>query len=215
MDLFKKKPTETELFVIEAMQQFSKGNDGDSTYHPLYQAWRSYKNAPEQLQTIQDYGRYGMAMLMFLSYDTISDIEDQQQIASISYLFLSKEIQRNNGINLYKHRLLLMIMHHEALEYTISSVVNAGKSIMHMNHFPFKARNTMYKMEFADLQKSPTLLNIGILSNRNNDLQNKIASGFFGKNETPETIITSGNKYHQEVLNYLTKKAIDNSDFNF
>lgn len=73
----------------------------------------------------------------------------------------------------------------------------------------------MYKMEFADLQKSPTLLNIGILSNRNNDLQNKIASGFFGKNETPETIITSGNKYHQEVLNYLTKKAIDNSDFNF
>ena len=46
--------TETERFVVEAMAQLSMGNDGDATYHPLYKAWRSYTNNPEQLNHIQD-----------------------------------------------------------------------------------------------------------------------------------------------------------------
>lgn len=120
-------PTETEIFVKEALQQYAAGNDGDAVYHPLFKAWRSFQRNPEQLKQIVDFGRYGMGLMFFLSYGTVSDIDDKQQLASVSYLFLSKAIKDSpQNINLYKNRLILMISNHEAFEYTVSSVVNKG-----------------------------------------------------------------------------------------
>ena len=65
--------TETEKFVVEALAQLSMGNDGDATYHPLYKAWRSYRYDPSQLNQIEDFARYGMGLMIFLSYGTISE----------------------------------------------------------------------------------------------------------------------------------------------
>lgn len=207
--------TETEALVNEALMQFSTGNDGDETYHPLYKAWRSYQNQPNQLKHIHDYGRYGMGLMMFLSYGTISDIDDKQQLASIAYLFISKAIKQTDNVNLYKNRLILMISNHEAFEYTVSSVVNNDGDMFMMNLMPFKARDSMYKMEFADLSSNKALLSIDMFVSTFHDLQAKIRSGFFGRNETSSSIVSSGKELHERIFNYLEDKVLNNGDIEF
>jgi hypothetical protein len=97
-DFFKKSSvelTETESLENRAMTELRKGNDGDATYHPLYLAWRSFQRNPEQLTRIQDFATFGMGLTTFLSYETVSDIDEKQQISSIAYLFLSLAILKN------------------------------------------------------------------------------------------------------------------------
>lgn len=207
---------ETESLVVEALKQLSIGNDGDETYHPLYKSWRSYKDNPEQLKNIKDFGHYGMGLMIFLSYGTISDIDDRQQLASLAYLFISKAIKQNSAnANLFKNRLLLMITNHEAFEYTVSSVVNKDQDFFSMNLMPFQARDAMFKMEYADLSFNRALLSIDILASIYQDLQTKINSGFFGKESTNESIISSGNSLHEQVLTYLEHKVLDEGDIDF
>ena len=209
-------PTETEILVKEALQQLAAGNDGDAVYHPLFKAWRSFQRNPEQLKQIVDFGRYGMGLMIFLSYGTVSDIDDKQQLVSVSYLFLSKAIKDSpQNINLYKNRLILMISNHEAFEYTVSSVVNKEVGFVWMNLSPFKARDAMFKMEFADLLRSPQLLNIDILEQRYIDLQAKISNGFFGPDQDGDLIREQGNGLHQEILEYLETKVIEDGDIDF
>ena len=207
---------ETESLVVEALKQLSIGNNGDETYHPLYKSWRSYKDNPEQLKNIKDFGHYGMGLMIFLSYGTISDIDDRQQLASLAYLFISKAIKQNSAnANLFKNRLLLMITNHEAFEYTVSSVVNKDQDFFSMNLMPFQARDAMFKMEYADLSFNRALLSIDILASKYKDLQTKINSGFFGKESTNESIISSGKSLHEQVLTYLEHKVLDEGDIDF
>lgn len=212
------KLTETETLVKEALSNLRAGRDGDDTYHPLFKAWRSFQSDPEQLQRIQDEGSFGMAFMIFLSFGTVSDIDDKQQLASIAYLFLSKAIEKNsNDVNLYKNRILLMMLNNEALGYTVSSVINPGGGfdIFSMNLHPFKSRDAMYKMEYADLMKSPQLLSVDMLSQRYSDLKQKIANGFFGQNQTSQTIIEKGRELHKKVLDYISKKVLTEEDIDF
>ena len=207
---------ETESLVVEALKQLSIGNNGDETYHPLYKSWRSYKDNPEQLKNIKDFGHYGMGLMIFLSYGTISDIDDRQQLASLAYLFISKAIKLNSAnANLFKNRLLLMITNHEAFEYTVSSVVNKDQDFFSMNLMPFQARDAMFKMEYADLSFNRALLSIDILASKYQDLQTKINSGFFGKESTNESIISSGKNLHEQVLTYLEHKVLDEGNIDF
>lgn len=212
------KLTETETLVKEALSNLRAGRDGDDTYHPLFKAWRSFQRDPEQLQRIQDEGSFGMAFMIFLSFGTVSDIDDKQQLASIAYLFLSKAIEKNsNDVNLYKNRILLMMLNNEAFGYTVSSAINPGGGfdIFSMNLHPFESRNAMYKMEYADLMKSPQLLSVDILSQRYSDLKYKIANGFFGQNQTSQTIIEKGRELHKKVLDYISKKVLTEEDIDF
>ena len=212
------KLTETETLVKEALSNLRAGRDGDDTYHPLFKAWRSFQRDPEQLQRIQDEGSFGMAFMIFLSFGTVSDIDDKQQLASIAYLFLSKAIEKNsNDVNLYKNRILLMMLNNEAFGYTVSSATNPGGGfdIFSMNLHPFESRDAMYKMEYADLMKSPQLLSVDMLSQRYSDLKYKIANGFFGQNQTSQTIIEKGRKLHKKVLDYISKKVLTEEDIDF
>ena len=108
-----------------------------------------------------------------------------------------------------------MITNHEAFEYTVSSVVNKGQDFFSMSMFPFTARDAMFKMEFADLSSNRALLSIDMLNSKYHDLSNKIASGFFGQNQTNVSIIEKGKSLHEEVLAYLEEKVIDNNDIDF
>lgn len=210
------EPPETERFVQEALLQLSIGNDGDAVYHPLYQAWRSFQRNTDQLKHIKDFGKYGMGLMIFLSYGTVSDIDDKQQIASIAYLFLSKAIKNTpQNINLYKNRLILMISNHEAFEYTVSSVVNKNADFMSMTLSPFKARDAMFKMEFSDLHARPQLFTIDMLAQKYRDLQNKISNNFFGSNQDNETVRDRGIELHQEILEHLENKVIEDGDIDF
>lgn len=212
------KLTETESLVKEALSNLNVGKDGDETYHPLYNAWRSFQRNPKQLQNIQNEGIFGMGFIIFLSYGKVSDIDDRQQLASIAYLFLSRAIKNNTtDMNLVKNRILLMVLNHEAFEYTVSSALNpsGGFNIFSMNLSALKARNMVFKMEFTDLLKSPQLLNVDILNQKYIELNSKIANGFFGSHETNQTITDSGSELHQKVLSYLNNKVLKEEDINF
>lgn len=138
----KEELTEAELYVNQALAQLGAGNDGDAVYHPLYKAWRSFQNNPSQLKKIINAGQFGKGMMVFLSYGTVTDIDDRQQLASIAYLFLSLAIQDNQSdISLVLTRLLVMLNNREAFEYTVSSVVNKDRGIMFMNMGYFNARD--------------------------------------------------------------------------
>ena len=154
--------------------------------------------------------------MTFLSYGTISDIDDQQQLASLAYLFLSKAIKKKpSDINYYRNRVLNMILNHDAFEYTVSSVVNSGHDYMSFGLSSFDARDAMYMMEYADISTKRDLLNIGIISNNYYELNSKISSGFFGHGKSFSSIISAGKRFHNEVLEYLENKVIVNCDINF
>ena len=212
------KLTETETLVKEALSNLRAGRDGDDTYHPLFKAWRSFQRAPEQLKKIQDEGSFGTAFMIFLSYGTVSDIDDKQQLASIAYLFFSKAIEKNgNDVNLYKNRILLMMLNDEAFGYTVLSAINPGGGfdIFSMNLHPFESRDAIYKMEYVDLLKNPRLLSVDMLNERFSDLNNKISNGFFGQNQTSQTIIEKGLELHKKVLDYLNNKVLTEEDLDF
>lgn len=155
-------------------------------------------------------------MMIFLSYGTVTDIDDKQQLASIAYLFLSLAIQNNqNDANLILPRLLVMLNNREAFEYTVSSVVNKDEGMMFMNMNPFKARDAMFKMEYADLSKDSHLLSVDIFAQAYQDLRSKIQSGFFGQNKSEPSIITEGRNLHKEVTEYLVNKIIEENDIDF
>lgn len=156
--------------------------------------------------------------MIFLSFGTVSDIDDKQQLASIAYFFLSKAIEKNgNDVNLYKNRILLMMLNDEAFGYTVSSAINPGGGfdIFSMNLRPFESRDAMYKMEYADLLKSPRLLSVDMLNQRYSDLNNKISNGFFGQNQTNQTIIEKGLELHKKVLDYLNNKVLTEENLDF
>ena len=126
---------------------------------------------PEQLKNIKDFGHYGMGLMIFLSYGTISDIDDRQQLASLAYLFISKAIKQNSAnANLFKNRLLLMITNHEAFEYTVSSVVNKDQNFFSMNLIV--AQNVTFHIQISNvplskLRRKPKVIGKHIFLNSN------------------------------------------------
>lgn len=208
--------TLTEQYIDEAIKQINQGCDGDAVYSPLYKAWKAYCNNPADLNKIRNDTLYAQGLMTFLTFGTITDIDIKQQISSIAYLFISKAIEKNpSDINHYKNRLFIMIMNKDAFEYTVSSVVNEGKDFFELTIFPFVARDSLFKMIYADFSVNPTLQRLEILNRIFMDLEAKVNSGFFGKNETKESIISSGKKLHNDVIMYLKNKVLKNTDIDF
>ena len=211
--------TETELYVSTALSEFRKGNDGDAVYHPLYKAWKSFVFDPTQLQDIQNEKDFSIGMMMLLSYGTIHDIDDAQQIASVAYLFIGKALEKNpRDINLYKNRIILIEDNKEAFGYTVSSIVDGNEctlnSIMSMSLNPFKSRDAMFKMPYSDVCKSPILLSIDVLKKLKANIEEKISNDFF-HNKGPMEIIKEGSKLHSDVTSYLSEKVLYNEDLDF
>lgn len=209
--------TETEAFVRSALQKYASGIDGDAVYHPLYKAWKSFVNDPSQLSQIQDFTQFGKGLMFFLSYGTVKNESEAQQIASVGYLFTSKALEQNpNNVNLYKDRLILMLTNAKAIEYTVSEVVNSDSGFTFMSTLHrFDARDAMLKMEFADLSANRNLMNITMFKNAYDNIRAKIEDDFFGPNKTESDIIREGKEKHAEVVAYLEEKIIENCDVDF
>lgn len=208
--------TFTERFIDEAIKLINQDFDGEAVYFLLYTAWKAYCNNPSDLNKIQNDALYAQGLLTFLTFGTITDIDIKQQISSIAYLFVSKAIEKHpSNINNYKNRLLIMALNKDAFEYTVSSVVNEGKDFFELTIFPFVARDSLFKMIYADFSVNPTLQRLEILNRIFMDLEAKVNSGFFGKNETKESIISSGKKLHNDVIMYLKNKVLKNTDIDF
>lgn len=209
------KPHFEEL-TEQAMSCLQSGNDGDAVYHPMFLAWREIQQNPERLKDVQNKALLGNGLFVFISYGTVHDIDDRQQIISLAYLLISDAIKQNpNDLNLIKNRVLLMLQDKEAFQYTVSSATNTTSGFDFMGLSQFESRDALYTMIYSDLSKSPLLRNISVLNDAFVDIERKINSQFFGQNKNRASIITDGKNNHSKVLNFLYEKVYENDDIDF
>lgn len=202
-----------EQYVTEAIAELRAGNNGDTVYHPLYKAWNEFRRNPAILKEVTDYAQFGAGMVNFLSFGTISDIDTQQQVASIAYLFLSKAIKEKENANYIKNRLLLMEMAKEPLSYTVMAILNCN---LYSIIPPWmKARDAMYKMQYADMCVDSRICDFIGMSKQKAELEEKIDTGFFGENKTRENIIEEGESLHTKLLDHLEEMVLTNEDIDF
>jgi len=211
---------EFEALIDEALAELIKGNDGDAVYHPIYKAWRQVQANPSILKQAQNPSNVGMGFLIFLSYGTVSNIDERQQLASLAYLMVSKAIYDGDTSSyLYKNRILVLHQYAEAFNYTISSVVckNDGFGIFFNQHINriCKPRDSNYKMMYSDLCAAPTLLNNNLFMGIKKDLDDKIAKEFFSPLTTSDEIRKDGENLHSQIYEYLVNKVFDNEDVDF
>ena len=210
------KETQPEKYVEEAFTQIKMGKDGDSVYHPLYKAWRAMQADPACIKKIHNKREAGNGLLVFLSYGTIRDIDDRQQIISLSYLMLSEEIEINpNSLNTIKNRILSMTIDREAFQYTVSAAIGTNAAFDFMGFSQFESRDAALKMLYKDLTLSPVFKNLPDFAEMLNDLEMKISNDFFGGHETPDSIKAQGETNHSKVLSYLREKVYEEECLDF
>ncbi len=217
------KPTVTtkekpycEILAKEAMNHLQRGNDGDAVYHPMYKAWREIQRNPSSLKDVQNKGLLGNGLFVFISYGTVQDIDDRQQILSLAYLLLSDALKSNpNDLNIIRNRLLLMLQDREAFQYTVSSATDKEVGLAFMGFSQFESRDALYSMIYSDLKKSPAFWTIPVLNSTLRDIERKIDSGFFGQNKSQISVAAEGEKNHTKVFTFLREKVYDNEDIDF
>lgn len=211
----KSKPHFEEL-AQQAMSCLQSGNDGDAVYHPMFKAWREIQQNPSLLKDVQDKALLGNGLFVFISYGTVEDIDDRQQIISLAYLLLSDAIKKNpTDLNLIRNRILVMLNDREAFQYTVSSATNTSSGFDFMGLSQFESRDALYAMIYSDLSKSPVFRSIPMLNATLADLERKIDNNFFGQNKSRATIASAGEKNHAKVLSFLHEKVYDNADVDF
>lgn len=209
------KPHFEEL-AQQAMFCLQSGNDGDAVYHPMFMAWREIQQNPSLLKDVQNKALLGNGLFVFISYSTVQDIDDRQQIISLAYLLISDALTKNpKDLNLIRNRILVMLHDKEAFQYTVSSATNTSSGFDFMGFSQFESRDALYSMIYSDLAKSTAFTNIPMLNATLRDLERKIDSNFFGQNKSRATVASDGEKNHDKVLTFLRKKVYDNADIDF
>lgn len=208
-----------EKYAQEGLRQLRLGNRGDETYHPLYKCWNEFRYNPETLREVTDYFSVGYGLALFLDFRTVSDIDLEQQIATVSYLFLSKAVQKedNRSLSAYQSRAFLLKDHSEALGYTISYILEKPADyfgLMGAMH-QFKIRDSLYKMEYADLTVITAFPTLPEFQSRKKDFENKIDSGFFGNGKTHADIVREGRELHRKLFEYLENRVLEEGDIDF
>lgn len=205
-----------EVLAQEALSNLQRGNDGDAVYHPMFKAWREIQRNPNLLKDVKNKALLGNGLFVFLSYGTVQDIDDRQQIISLAYLLISDALKSNpNDLNLIRNRLLLMLQDREAFQYTVSSATNNSSGFDFMGLSQFESRDTLYSMLYSDLKKSPLFTSIPVLNSTLIDIERKIDGNFFGQNKNRTALVSDGEKNHAKVLTFLQEKVYDNEDIDF
>jgi len=186
----------------------------------LVQIHRSVKSDPGQLNNVNDFSSLGIAFLFMLYTELSDDIDTLQMMASLSYLCISKAIEKDKTkIILYRDRLLLLRAGFEPFKYTVMSALDlCANGIMSFSSFDpeLKARDAIYKMEIADLELHPFLYQqTPLFRDRKKDFDEKIARQFFMPERTLENVIKSGIENHKKLLNYLENRVLNEKDVDF
>ena len=216
-----------ENCIARGLKLLTLGRD-DEAIEPFSKLVAEIRRRPSVLPKIENAANFSTALVTFLSYGTIDDIDKKQQIASVAYLFASKAIKSNNikneALPIHSHfgndvgnrmnRLIIMIEDRESFNYTVSSVVSRHSDIF-SPLFMVENRVALDKMIFADLSSIP----LNILGKTFPALVNEfmrvrqrlgIDSG-----ADENVIINEGERLHNQVFNYLYEKVIENEDIDF
>lgn len=103
------------------------------------------------------------------------------------------------------NRIELMMSNKQVFEYILSSVLHRSLSFMFGS---LKDGDAVLKMEFADLSRNAKLLEINEFSTT----YRYLCESWRGKEKA---MIAEGNQYHDDLLTYLEKKVIEESDVDF
>jgi len=161
------KSTNEPEFVIlsrKAITQY-KREEITNGKELLTEIYRSVISNPAQLKHVNDYSTVGSSFLMMIILELSVDIDRLRAMASICYLCLGKAIMKDeDNLNLIKDRLCLLQVGHELLINTVISALKlkgSTESLAHLTFWtqqaPLKARDSLYKMEIADLHLHPPI----------------------------------------------------------
>ncbi len=186
----------------------------------LVQIYRSVKSNPGQLKEVNDYSALGTAFLMMLDQNLSDDIDTLQMMASVSYLCISKAIEQDNSnLNLYKDRLLMLRIGHDPFKYTVMSALNlnaGGFMSFSMGMSDLEARDSIYKMEIADLELHPQLYQqVPFFKERKDEFDEMIGREFFMPERTLDNVIQTGIENHKKLLDYLENMVLNEEDVDF
>ena len=186
----------------------------------LIQIYRSVKSNPRQLSDVNDFSSLGTAFLMMLDSNLSDDVDTLQMMSSISYLCISKAIQKDpNNLNLFKDRLLMLRIGHESFKYTVMSALNlnaGGFMSFSMGNSDLTARDAIYKMEIADLELHPQFYKqVPFFRERKDEFDGMIGRQFFMPEKTLDNVINSGIENHSKLLEYLENRVMVEEDVDF
>ena len=173
----------------------------------------------EKLGEVNDFFSVGYGLALFLDFRTVSDIDDIQQIASVAYLFLSKAIKKEDNMSLpaYRSRTFLLKDHSEALGYTLGEVMDEPADYFGLMGamYQFKKRDTLYKMEYADLTVVTAFQTLPEFLSRKKEFEDMIDSGFFGQGRTRADIVREGREMHDKLVKHLEERVLEEGDIDF
>lgn len=185
----------------------------------LIQIYRSIKNDPTQLKNVNEYSSLGTSFLIMLDQKLSDDIDTLQMMASVSYLCISKAIEKDkNNLNLYKDRLLMLRIGHEPFTYTVMQALDIDVSPFSFigSMASYSARDAIYKMEIADLELHPQLYRqVPFFKERKDKFDEMIGTQFFMPEKTLDYVIKSGLENHKKLFDYLSNRVIEEGDVDF
>lgn len=186
----------------------------------LVQIYSSVKSNPGQLKEVNDYSALGKAFLMMIDQNLSDDIDNLQMMASVGYLCISKAIEKDNSnLNLYKDRLFMLRIGHDPFKYTVMSALNlnAGDFMsFSMGTSDLEARDSIYKMEIADLELHPQLhQQITFFKERKDEFYEMIGRQFFMPERTLSNVIQTGIENHKKLLKYLENMVLNEENVDF
>ena len=216
--IFSASEPEIVSLARKANAQYQNENVTDGR-QLLIQIYRSVKADPGQLRNVKDFSALGTSFLMMLDQNLSDDIDTQQLMASISYLCISKAIEKDSSnLNLYKDRLLMLRIGHEPFSYTVMHAldINANPFSFMGSMATFSARDAIYKMEIADLELHPQLYRqVPFFKERKEEFDEMIGRQFFMPEKTLENVIKTGIENHSKLLKYLENRVLNEEDVDF
>ena len=172
--------TNIEVKAREGRFYLQKG-DQDMALISLKEAYRSLKKDVSQLKNVSHFEDVGVGLLSLLGLTNIDDIDVQQCIASISYMFISKSIEDDTDVGVfadpymggltshvdsdvlksikrgrYVFRIMLLTDVSEALEHTIIPALNLEGSFSSLTRA--NAQKVIKAMVYADIKDAASLL---------------------------------------------------------
>jgi hypothetical protein len=186
----------------------------------MLEVFRTIKFRTEALKEVAHYENLGKTLLLMLDLKISDDIDNQQIIASVGYLYLTKALKQSPGnLNIIKDRLLILHFGHDPLKYTVMSALklNAGGLFtVSWGMSDLTARDAIYKMEIAEIYLNPALyMKVDFFKERKNEFDQKISNEFFKPQITTEQVIDEGTRIHSEMFNYLENRVINELDVDF
>ena len=212
----------TDLDKLAAQAAFEYKNlKAEEAIQFCYPIFHLVKDDPERLKHVQDYAIFGKAFLIMIDQNINEDIDDQQIMTNLGYLFLTKSIiSKQSGFNAAYDRIFLLILGIEPFKYT---VLNSFKEFQGLDPHTMEgllafsqSKREILKMLISEFEQYPILYQTNNnLMQYKLELDDKIGDDFFGSKETLDSLITKGIANHETITQFLEDKVFNEKTLYF